>query len=154
MQRVCSVHASERRRTRKQGGSEHVARKQGGSEHVARKQGGSAFGQLALGRLLSAPEHTSGHPEPRPASANPPGGTRRAGTQAVSGDGFDTGHALVLGGAARLEVLDLLLAPLLRRLLVLLVPQRQHLRRVGQLDRRHDRGRGGGESPLFTTITI
>ena len=31
---------------------------------------GSAFGQLALRRLLSAPGHASGCPEPRPASAN------------------------------------------------------------------------------------
>eukprot|EP00964_Phaeocystis_antarctica_P011033 scaffold6066_cov69-Phaeocystis_antarctica.AAC.4 len=36
------------------------------------KQGGSDLGQLDLRRLLSAPEHASGCPRLRPASANQP----------------------------------------------------------------------------------
>ena len=37
---------------------------------LCRRQGGSALGQLAsLGAFLSAPEHASGCPEPRPTSA-------------------------------------------------------------------------------------
>ena len=38
----------------------------------SRKQGGTAFGQLALRKLLSGSGHASGCPELRPASANQP----------------------------------------------------------------------------------
>ena len=41
---------------------------------VGREQAGSAFGQLALRRLLSAPDHASDCSELRPASANRPEG--------------------------------------------------------------------------------
>ena len=44
--------------------------------HLRRKQGGAGFGQLALRRLLSAPDRASGGPELRPASANQPLGPR------------------------------------------------------------------------------
>ena len=39
---------------------------------LCRKQGGSALGQLALRRLLPAPDHAAGCPRLRPASANQP----------------------------------------------------------------------------------
>eukprot|EP00964_Phaeocystis_antarctica_P023673 scaffold13224_cov63-Phaeocystis_antarctica.AAC.1 len=44
--------------------------------HLRRKQGGLDLGQLALRRLLSAPEHASGCHELRPAWANQPLGPR------------------------------------------------------------------------------
>ena len=44
----------------------------GTARHPCRDQAGAGFGQLALRRLLSAPEHASGCPKLRPASANRP----------------------------------------------------------------------------------
>eukprot|EP00964_Phaeocystis_antarctica_P010002 scaffold5453_cov58-Phaeocystis_antarctica.AAC.6 len=50
---------------------------------LRRKQGGTGFGQLALRRLLSAPDHAPGCPKLRPASANQPNGLRWPATQAL-----------------------------------------------------------------------
>ena len=65
---------------------------------LRRKQGGSAFGQLALPRLLSAPDHASGCPKLRPASGNQPAGPRLVSIALC----FDTGaiDAQLLGPAA------------------------------------------------------
>ena len=51
--------------------------------HLYLKQDGSAFGQPALRRLPSAPDHASGCPKLRPASANPPHWPRWPAVQAV-----------------------------------------------------------------------
>ena len=58
-------------------------------EDLCRKQAGSAFGQLALRRLLSAPGHASGCPKPRLASANQPAPAALVGH---SGLVFDAGE--------------------------------------------------------------
>ena len=49
---------------------------------VENKVGGTGFGQLALRRLPSAPDHASGCPKLQPASANQPFGPYRPATQA------------------------------------------------------------------------
>ena len=67
-------------------------------ETLRRKQAGSAFGQLGGGRLLSAPEHAPGCPKLRPASADPPLGSR---WPADTGHAFDIatcGHVVAMLG--------------------------------------------------------
>ena len=64
-----------------------AARRPGGAA-PCQKQAGTGCGQLALRRLLSAPEHASGCPELRPAS--PTSRLGRAGTQALSALRVDT----------------------------------------------------------------